>query len=45
MVETGKQIRGNVITIAGYRDELFLTEEMKENGELYIATEDGSAGT
>ena len=45
LVETGKQIRGNVITIAGYRDELFLTEEMKENGELYIATEDGSAGT
>ena len=45
MVETGKQIQGDVITIAGYRDELFLTEEMEKNGELYIATEDGSAGT
>ena len=45
IVETGKQIQGDVITIAGYRDELFLTEEMEKNGELYIATEDGSAGT
>lgn len=45
MVETGKQIKGNVITIAGYRDELFLTEEMEKNGKLYVATEDGSAGT
>ena len=45
MVETGKQIQGDVITIAGYRDELFLTEEMEKNGKLYIATEDGSAGT
>lgn len=45
MVETGKQMKGNVITIAGYRDELFLTEEMEKNGKLYVATEDGSAGT
>ena len=29
----------------GYRDELFLTDEMKKAGELVIATEDGSAGT
>ena len=31
--------------VAGYRDELFLTEELKNNGTLYIATEDGSTGT
>ncbi|MCD8241010.1 MAG: dihydroorotate dehydrogenase electron transfer subunit, partial [Lachnospiraceae bacterium] len=31
--------------VAGYRDELFLTEELAASGKLYIATEDGSAGT
>ena len=35
----------DAITIAGYRDQLFLTEEMKKNGEAFVATEDGSAGT
>ena len=32
-------------TIAGYRDELFLTEELGASGAFYVATEDGSAGT
>lgn len=45
MVETGKQLDGEAISIAGYRDELFLTEELGKNGALYIATESGSAGT
>lgn len=31
--------------VAGYRDELFLTEELGACAKLYIATEDGSAGT
>ena len=32
--------------IVGYRDqETFLRQEFEENGELYISTEDGSAGT
>lgn len=31
--------------IVGYRDELFLTAELKQNGTVYIATEDGSVGT
>lgn len=31
--------------VAGYRDELFLTEELENAGKLYIATEDGSTGT
>lgn len=39
--ETGMEIQ----VISGYRDELFLTEELGANGALYIATEDGSAGT
>ena len=34
-----------VQTVAGYRDELFLTDELEKNGDVYIATEDGSAGT
>lgn len=45
MVETGKHIEGDVISIMGYRDAQFLTEELANNGALYIATEDGSTGT
>lgn len=30
--------------VLGFRDELFLMEEFKEQGEVYVATEDGSAG-
>ena len=45
MLETAKQLKGEPVLVMGYRDELFLTEEMKKAGELVIATEDGSAGT
>lgn len=45
MVETGKQVDGEVITIAGYRDEVFLKEEIEKNGAFYIATESGRTGT
>lgn len=47
MVELAKNLKdmANVSIIAGYRDELFLTEELETNGKLYIATEDGSTGT
>ncbi|MDO4321244.1 MAG: dihydroorotate dehydrogenase electron transfer subunit [Lachnospiraceae bacterium] len=45
MVQLSKEIRGEVQAVVGYRDELFLTEELKKNGALYLATEDGSAGT
>lgn len=34
-----------VQVVAGYRDELFLTEELENSGNLHIATEDGSVGT
>ena len=45
MVELAKQLTCEKQIVAGYRDELFLTEELSKNGALYIATEDGSAGT
>lgn len=45
MLELAKQLDADKQLVMGYRDEQFLTEEFKENGNLYIATEDGSAGT
>ena len=45
MLELAKQLNCEKQIIAGYRDRLFLTGELSENGTLYIATEDGSAGT
>lgn len=35
-----------IIIVMGYRNnQIFLAEEFKENGKLYIATDDGSVGT
>lgn len=45
MLELAKSLKGEKRIVVGYRDELFLTEELKANGKLYIATEDGSTGT
>lgn len=48
ILELAKQLDDNRYQkqiVVGYRDELFLTDELKQNGILYIATEDGSAGT
>ncbi len=46
MLETAKRLSGDVSLIMGYRDShLFLAKEFSENGKLYVATEDGSAGT
>ena len=49
MLELAKQLKAGGKTenmmVMGYRDEQFLTEEFAQNGTLYIATEDGSAGT
>ncbi|MGI6007077.1 MAG: dihydroorotate dehydrogenase electron transfer subunit [Ruminococcus sp.] len=45
MVETAKQLLGEVSVVSGYRDVLFLAEELSRYGKLYIATEDGSSGT
>lgn len=35
----------NIKIILGYRNELFLQEDLKKYGEVYIATEDGSTGS
>lgn len=45
ILELAKQLKGEKQIIAGYRGELFLTEELEKYGKLYLATEDGSAGT
>ena len=44
MVETAKQIAGDVTVIAGYRDELFLTEELEKAGYEMKAMEGYRAG-
>lgn len=45
LVQLARELGGGAQIIAGYRDELFLTGELSANGTLYVATEDGSAGT
>lgn len=46
MLQTAKEIEGEVHAFLGYRNnDLFLAEEFKAQGELHIATEDGSVGT
>lgn len=47
LVETARQLSGKaqVTVIAGYRDQLFLQQELADCGRLVVATEDGSAGT
>ncbi|NBI84960.1 dihydroorotate dehydrogenase electron transfer subunit [Lachnospiraceae bacterium] len=45
MLELAKQLSGEKQIILGFRDVQFLTEEFLPYGTVYIATEDGSAGT
>ena len=47
MLQLAKELSGKceVQIVAGYRDELFLTDELSKYGKLYIATENGMAGT
>lgn len=45
MIETAKALDEKPMMAVGFRDELFLMEELNRVGEVYIATEDGSAGT
>ncbi len=50
MVELAKNLsekigKDNVISVMGYRDELFLTDELEQFSKVVIATEDGSTGT
>lgn len=44
MVELAKTLKGEKHIVAGYRDEIFLQEDLKKYGALFIATEDGSHG-
>ncbi|MFA9378929.1 MAG: dihydroorotate dehydrogenase electron transfer subunit [Lachnotalea sp.] len=45
MLQLAKELDCEKQIVVGYRDELFLEEDLKQNGQLYIATEDGSIGT
>ncbi len=48
MVECAQALKKQgsaVVSVMGYRSEQFLTEELRAQGELFIATEDGCAGT
>lgn len=50
MLQLAKELKqegkaASVSAILGYRNELFLDEDMKQYAELYVATEDGSAGS
>lgn len=44
MVELAKQLNCEKQMVLGYRDTLFLQEEFKGLGSMYVATEDGSYG-
>lgn len=45
MLQLAKELDCEKQMVLGYRDELFLADELKRYGEVYIATEDGSVGT
>lgn len=45
MVELAKQLNCEKQMVLGYRDTMFLQEEFKGLGSMYVATEDGSCGT
>lgn len=45
MLQTAKKLKAEKTAVLGYRDELFLNEEFAEYADVYVATEDGSAGT
>lgn len=45
MLELAKQLDCKKTIVLGYRDSLFLKEEFEKYGDVYVSTEDGSAGT
>lgn len=45
MLQLAKNLECKKQMVLGYRDQLFLEEEFKPYGDVYIATEDGSTGT
>ena len=45
MLELAKNLNCEKQMVLGYRDALFLNDEFEQYGKVYVATEDGSAGT
>ena len=45
MLELAKNLNCEKQMVLGYRDVLFLNKEFEQYGKVYVATEDGSAGT
>lgn len=45
MLQLARELDCEKQIVLGFRDELFLLEEFRAEGTVYIATEDGSAGT
>ena len=45
MLELAKSLTCKKSIILGYRDTLFLNQEFEAYGDVYVATEDGSAGS
>lgn len=45
MLQLAKELQADKQIVVGYRNQdLFLAEELRQNGTVYIATEDGSVG-
>ena len=45
LLELAKELKSEKQMVLGYRESMFLQEEFKKQGSLYVATEDGSYGT
>ena len=45
MLELARQLDCEKLAVLGYRDVLFLNDEFEKFSDVYVATEDGSAGT
>lgn len=45
MLQLARELKCEKQIVLGFRDELFLMDEFKKQGSVYVATEDGSIGT
>lgn len=45
MLGLAKARKGENLAVLGFRDQLFLQQEFRSCSQVYVATEDGSAGT
>ena len=45
MLQLAKELNCEKQIVVGYRDELFLVEDLEQYGKVYIASEDGKHGT